>query len=136
MQLTWWANEDAYAFMALPEEPLRDVLYRPVLLGENAILWQSAYPFDPDGLVLYEVFITLHYDDALIPLLIDADKLTWTLQMAGVMMVPTPQTPGLVNASDIWTLVGHPGAIDGGLAEVIAIENAVIYDHIIVPAAP
>jgi len=26
--------------------------------------------------VLYEVFITLHYNDALIPLLIDADKLT------------------------------------------------------------
>tara|TARA_B100000676_G_scaffold308998_1_gene371288 strand:- start:3311 stop:3661 length:351 start_codon:yes stop_codon:yes gene_type:complete len=32
LRLTWWANEDAYAFIALPEEPLRGVLYRPVLL--------------------------------------------------------------------------------------------------------
>lgn len=136
VRLTWRTDADAYAFFYFPEENPDDVLYRPAMLAEREVLWQSAEPIAAGDDSFHEVFATYHFDGMVVPLYFSVAALVPLLETHGVALLPAPETLGAANASGMWLLTGQAQDIRALLAEAAADEDATTFDMMLLPAQP
>lgn len=132
-RLLWRPEADAYAYAVFPGENPDDTLYRPGVLTPDVLLWQSARPFDPDGLRLHEIFATVQADGMIVPLTFAVGALRPILARHGVALVPAPVSPGLANESGLWVLDGGPDAIRAALVEAVGTDDVVGVQHALQP---
>lgn len=135
-RLTWRPDADAYAFFYFPEENPDDVLYRPAMLGEREVLWQSVAPIEAGDAVFHEIFATYHIDGMVVPLYFNVEVLAPLLAAHDVGLLPAPDTLGAANAPGLWLLQGTAEDILAVLREASAAEGGTTFDMVLLPVLP
>jgi hypothetical protein len=133
VRLTWRPQADAYAFFYFPEENPDDVLYRAAMLGEREVLWQSVEPIGAGEAVFYEVFVTYHFDDMVLPLYLAVEALAPLMAAHDVALLPAPDTLGMANPSGLWLLEGRAEDILAVLRQAAVSEDGTSFDMILLP---
>lgn len=132
-RLTWRPGDDAYAFFYLEGDDPADALYRPAMLVDRIVLWQSAEPIEAGGGAYRQIFVTYHFDGMTVPLYFAVEALAPLLAEHDVALLPAPETLGAANAQGLWLLQGRPEDILAVLAEAADDEDATTFDMMLLP---
>ena len=132
-RLTWRPGDDAYAFYYFESQDPADMLYRPAMLVDRVVLWQSAQAIEVGDGRFHGIFVTYHFDGMTVPLYFAVEALAPLLAEYNVALLPAPDTLGTANAQGLWLLQGRPEDILAVLVEAADDEGATTFDMMLLP---